>query len=522
MKKKRRVSLFRGNALFPSLLPLLLLLAAAAALLLWGGLQAKKELVFPGVTACGRPVGGMDRRQLLQTLEDAGYDRYRDGSVTLLFPSGHRHSLSAARLGLEGSCAAAADMLLAYGRCGRFLPDALAWCRALFRETVLLPLPEFQPDRAALQEFVAEVAASEDREPVESVLFLEGEVLRWTRGRPGLRVQRSALLQAMEEAFRLRRFGTLEWVPEVLEPEASDAVAICRLITREPVDARFDERFQVLPEQPGRSFDAQAAQAAMDAAAYGETLLIPLQVLEPQVYAAELQALLYRDSLAHYESSLTANEVRSRNIQLAAQAIDGMILLPGETFSYNDAVGERTAEKGYGEASAYSGGQVVQELGGGVCQLSSALYYCCMLADLEIVFRTGHSYSQSYVPPGMDATVSWGWPDFSFRNDKEYPIRICARREDSRLLVSLEGTRTWDSRVELEYEVEERCPCRTVYRESSALPAGTQQLLDAGRDGMLVTTYRCRYDAGGALLSREEEAVSQYSARDRVILVGTG
>ena len=522
MMNHRRASHFRGSAFFHALLPCLLLLLAAAALLIWGGLQARVERVLPGVIACGRDVGGMRRSEVLHVLEEAGYDRWRGGSVTLRFPSGGSHTLTAAELGLERSCDGAAEMLLGYGRSGRFLPDALRWCRGLFQTQVLLPPPEFQPDEGALQQFAAAVAAAEERPPVESVLFLEEDSLRWTRGSPGVHVEQAALVQALEEAFRLRNFGSLDWTPQQPEPQATDAAALCRLISLEPVDARFDERFQVLPEQPGRSFDAVAAQAAMDAAAYGETILIPLQVLEPQVRAQELQALLYRDTLAHYESSLTANEVRSGNIQLAARALDGLILLPGEEFSYNEAVGERTAEKGYGAAAAYSGGQVVQELGGGVCQLSSALYYCCLLADLEILFRTGHSYSQSYVPPGMDATVSWGGPDFRFRNDKDYPIRIRAAREGERLLVALEGTRTWLSRVEPEYEVQEYYPCATVYREEPSLPAGTQQLLDAGRDGMLVTTYRCRYGPEGELLSRTEEAVSYYSPRDRVILLGTG
>lgn len=102
------------------------------------------------------------------------------------------------------------------------------------------------------------------------------------------------------------------------------------------------------------------------------------------------------------------------------QAIDGLVIAPGEQFSYNDALGERTAERGYKAAGAYSNGQVVQEIGGGICQVSSSLYYAALLANLQIDVRVCHYFPVAYLPPGLDATVSWGGPEFKFTNNRDW------------------------------------------------------------------------------------------------------
>ena len=136
-------------------------------------------------------------------------------------------------------------------------------------------------------------------------------------------------------------------------------------------------------------------------------------------------------------------------MKLAAEKINGVILQPGQTFSYNDVVGQRTKANGFKEAGAYSGGQVVQEVGGGICQVSSALYYCAMVSNLKINTRTCHYFPVAYIEPGMDATVSWGGPDFAFRNSTNYPIKITTSYNDetNQLTITLLGTKTDDHYV---------------------------------------------------------------------------
>ncbi len=143
--------------------------------------------------------------------------------------------------------------------------------------------------------------------------------------------------------------------------------------------------------------------------------------------------------ISSYETHTTNVAVRNKNVSLAADSINGTIVKPGEEFSYNGTVGKRTKEKGYGEAGAYLNGEVVQEIGGGVCQVSTTLYNAVFRAGLKSTERSSHTFAPSYVTPGLDATVSWGGPDYKFVNNSPYPIGIKAHYENRAVKVSIFG-----------------------------------------------------------------------------------
>ena len=140
-----------------------------------------------------------------------------------------------------------------------------------------------------------------------------------------------------------------------------------------------------------------------------------------------------------YTTTTTKNAARNINIQLACDAVNGTILEPGEQFGYNEVVGERTEGKGYQFATAYSNGEHVQEIGGGVCQLSSTIYNAAIAGGLQIDERVSHTFEPTYVTPGDDAAVSWGYPDFKFTNNSESAIGIKAIFEDYTVTVEIYG-----------------------------------------------------------------------------------
>lgn len=115
---------------------------------------------------------------------------------------------------------------------------------------------------------------------------------------------------------------------------------------------------------------------------------------------------------------------RNTNIQLATKACNGYVIQPGATFSYNQVVGQRTAARGYKEAGVYINGSVASGLGGGICQVSSTLFNAALESNMTIVQRTAHSLPVSYLPKGRDATVSWGGPDFKFKNPYKFPVMV--------------------------------------------------------------------------------------------------
>jgi vancomycin resistance protein YoaR len=216
---------------------------------------------------------------------------------------------------------------------------------------------------------------------------------------------------------------------------------------------------------------------------------------------------------------------RNTNLRLACEAINGLVLFPGEIFSYNEALGERTAERGYKPGPSIENGKMSTTIGGGICQVSSALYYCTLIADLEILERESHRFAVNYVPLGMDAAVSWGYLDFRFKNNTNYPIRIEATADGGTVNVSLVGTDEKDYYVEMEYEVKATYGYDTLYEtmaQDNEEGYKNGDYIVKPHTGYLIHTYRCTYKKGTAtkeLIAKEAEAITKYEKCDAVICV---
>ncbi|MBE6963304.1 MAG: hydrolase [Ruminococcaceae bacterium] len=276
----------------------------------------------------------------------------------------------------------------------------------------------------------------------------------------------------------------------------------------------------ITPERPGVSFDTEAAQQLMDAAPPGKTILLPADIRPPAVTAEQLRQLLFRDVLGECRTVVSGTAARKNNVRLAANAMDGTVLNAGETFSFNETVGQRTAARGYRAAPAYVQGETVDEIGGGICQTSSTLYLACLYANLQITERYAHRYTPSYIDWGMDATVSWGGPDYRFTNNTDYPVKISTAYENGQLTVRLLGTNLSGITVKMTGETVSKTPWKTVYQEDASLAPGTEQVKTSPHAGCTVKTYRTLYAADGQWLSTTYEATSSYKSRDRVVLRG--
>lgn len=235
--------------------------------------------------------------------------------------------------------------------------------------------------------------------------------------------------------------------PDAL-PEKPDIAALSAQFSMEATDACADlETYTFVPAVYGMTFDEDAAQAAVDAADYGDTVRIPLDYQIPEILSAELP---FRDLLGHCETKHTDDENRNTNLRLVCEILDGYILEAGQEFSYNGVIGERTEERGFKPAGAYSGTRLVKDIGGGVCQGSSTLYNCVLLADLEVTERVCHGLLVNYLPIGMDAAVNWATKtDFKFRNNFHFPIRIQAKLEDGYMKMEIRGVDEKDYYIEM-------------------------------------------------------------------------
>ena len=217
-----------------------------------------------------------------------------------------------------------------------------------------------------------------------------------------------------------------------------------------------------------------------------------LQHTAPSVTTEMLQQVNAR--VSRYSTQFKLNSGNQTNIALAAKTINGTCLLPGDTFSFNDIVGDTTLEKGYTYAPVIANSKLIQGVGGGVCQVSSTLYNAMLLTGLTATERQPHSKPSSYVPLGQDATIDWGTIDFKFKNTLEYPLYICAYTENNMLYVDLYSNKSLlDTTYVVENDIYETLSSPVRFINDSSLPKGTTTLSSAGSKGYRVKVIRKKY-----------------------------
>ena len=313
---------------------------------------------------------------------------------------------------------------------------------------------------------------------------------------------------------------------DVIPAQEIDLAEQREAIIGEKVNASFDkETGTVVPGHAGVDFTLADLQAAYESAAPGETVDVPNATVElPDVTTEQLEKVLFRDELSSYTTKVGGAAGRRANVKLTASRIDGYILNSGETMKYGPLVTPFTAANGYSPAPGYLQGKTVDMVGGGACQASSTLYAAALYANLEIVQRTNHGFASDYIGLGLDATVAEGGPEFEFRNNTDYPIKVCAAYTTSGnknyLKITILGTKVDDSYVKIRTDVLETIPFTEEIIETDELAPGERKVEQTAYTGYKVKTYRNVYSGDGKLISSTFEANSNYKARNRIVYVG--
>lgn len=272
------------------------------------------------------------------------------------------------------------------------------------------------------------------------------------RGYPGIEIDADALYNEILEGYNTGSFAvSYQGTVSAKKPVSPDLDGLWKQTRLAPENPSVDlTSYQVIPGVHGYEFDLAEARQQFQNLAYGESTLISLHYTDPEI--ADEDAY-FQDILGHCETPHGDNENRNGNLRKACGMLDGLVLQPGQELSYNEALGPRTKELGWLPAPAYSGTKLVDSPGGGICQVSSTLYLASVYSELTIVERRNHGYPVSYIPLGMDATVSWGFADLKIRNDSPMPVKIQAEESDGYVRISILGTETRDYNVEMSYTV---------------------------------------------------------------------
>ena len=355
--------------------------------------------------------------------------------------------------------------------------------------------------------------------------YIEDEELIITRGKSGITIDKDKLKKLINEEINSLESNTAIINIPVVNKEADqiDLEKIHSEIYKEAKDAYVtQEPLTVHPNVNGVDFAISMDEAKNLIQEDKEEYIIPLKITIADKTVSDLGEEAFPNTLGTFTTRYDAsNKNRSNNISLASEKIDGTVIMPGEIFSYNQTVGKRTIDAGFKEAGAYAGGKVIQEVGGGICQVSSTLYNAVLYANLEIVDRSNHYFQTSYVDAGRDATVSWGTVDFKFRNNRQYPIKIEAVSKNGVTKISIKGIKE-----EKEYEVIIHSEITSIiqktvkYEEDSSLDSSVEEVEQEGHNGCTSKTYKT-LKLNGATVSTEEISTDYYHPLEKIIKKGT-
>ena len=511
------------------------LAGVAAAVVLCGylGLCAwagGRDAILPHVSISGLDVSGMTQDQAADALKNALAEESGDPITLNISCEGWSGQLSAADLAVDQEATVQAAMQAGEGpfllRGGQYLAHLLG-----AGSQVELALQDQQPALTALLEDM-------ERQVGDVTMAhwqVSGQTLELTKGVTGLAADEDQAVQLLHQALDqgfAQKFGQGEQNVTVdvdlpvtqTPPQEPDFDTVHQDVYTEPKDAALDgTTHEIVAESVGLDFDPAQLKAAYDQAGEGETVSIPLTVTQPKETKASLSAKLFRDLLGKGTTKVGGSAARKNNVALSAKACNGVILLPGEVFSYNGTTGSRSADKGYQAAPVYVGGASTDEVGGGICQTSSTIYYAVLHTTLEVVERRSHMYNTGYVPAGMDATVYYGSTDFRFKNNTNYPVKIVTESYDqggSRYLtVKLYGTNETGTYAVPKSTTYDQVTPTTQYKADSSIPRGTTQV-DRKQNpytGVKAKTVRYVYNKDGSLKEEQIMGASTYKMRPKTI-----
>ena len=517
-----------GPAVWVPAAILAVLLAAYLGLCGW---VSASDIILPNVTAAGLDLSGMTQAEAEQAINENLSVAQQAGSgwAVDLSCDGYIGTLDGSSFQVDAASLAQAS--LSVGR-GSFFTGGAQYLRHLFGAAQDLGADQVQLTEAGRTELERQLQAadsalgsggSEDGYTAD----LEAGTLTLVKGHTHRSVDRQGAEEAVKSAYaQLLAQGQADTVQlPILDsaPQEPDFQAIHGELYAEAANAAIDpDTCEVLPHTVG--VDTAQAQRLFQQAQEGETVEVPLTVTQPDITQEILADRLFADLLGQGTSQVSGSSNRKFNVKLSAEACNGVILMPGEEFSYNNTTGSRSADKGYLPAPVYSGGASVDETGGGICQTSSTIYYAVLHTTLEIVERHAHMYSVGYVPDGMDATVYFGLSDFRFKNNTDYPVKIVTESYDKNglryLTVKLYGTN-----VDGRYAVPERTQFdfvspTTQYRADESIPQGTTKV-DAKQNaytGRSARAWRVIYEKDGTLVEKQDLGVSTYKMRPTTIL----
>lgn len=400
---------------------------------------------------------------------------------------------------------------------------------ALFGNKIKL---DYSYNENLLNDYIENINSELPGVVIEPSYYIEDSNLIISKGKDGIEIDRDYLKKAIIDGITSRSIDeiTNDGFSQTININVKNAKAkdidvqkIHDEIYRLPQDAYFTtDPYQIFVDVDGIDYNVSIEEARnIINKEQKEEYTIPLKISKAEKTVQDLGKEAFPYTISTFSTKYDASNInRSTNLAIAANKINGRVLMPGELFSFNAVVGKRTIEEGYKDAKIYADGGVVDGLAGGICQISSTLYNAALLANLEIVERRNHSYPASYIQVGRDATVVYGVKDLQFKNSRSYPIKIEGSVKNGVAEFTIYGIEESE-----EYEIKilpvttGTIPHGTEYIQDASLAPGQQVVAQSGHLGYRVTTY-IEKRLNGELVSKEILSNDTYSPMQTKIRVG--
>ena len=420
--------------------------AAAGIMLIVLVVNLPKDTICDGIYVNNLNLSGLNYDLAVASIQNSYI--YENKEITLE-SGGKNFSVKCADIEMEAVPEETAKKAMDYGKSGNKLKDAWDALRLKIKGSLVLnPIPKLNTEKLdmKLHEFGVLACGQLTGHHIEYKEGTETPTLIAVPGTSGYDGNPERARQQILEALSQDITDNIHVDFTIGHPHDLTVEELGYTVYKDPVDAEYKlENGQIVtvPEQTGRYIEAaECAALVTQVKEGGPNIEMPYHISTADKTQADLNAKLFHDTLATYTTSFGAGGNRGQNVSIAASKLSGAVIMPGETFSFNKRVGRRSVANGFKTAPEYLNGQTVEGVGGGTCQVSTTLYSAVLYANLEIVSRSNHSMSVSYVPLGQDATVTDGGIDFKFRNNTAYPVKIAAGTNGGRLTVSIIGTQS--------------------------------------------------------------------------------
>lgn len=435
------------------------------------------DTIYPNVYLNGIPLGKLTREEAAETLKNCNWEKTVSGSLEVRLPMNVNAYVDYVDAGVRMSAEEAIDTAMTVGREDDIYRQLYTYVNSMILTTDIVDRTIIIDEDYVNQQLEAGIKEFDEVSSKNAYeMDFDKNVFTLLKGAGEVKIDQQALYAKVENALRSEEESVtyrIEGDVELKEPDFE------KILNEERADAQnayYDpEKDEIVDDVVGLVFDPKTASKIWQAAEPLTVIEVPLDTTKAEVTKKDLEEILFRDVLGEYTTSFKgSNSNRCSNINLAVNTINGVVVMPGETFSYNETLGERTEEKGYLVAAVYDNGEVKQGIGGGICQVSSTL--CCAVRQSRLDYtRANHQFKVSYIDIGLDATVDYtnfeegGGVDFTFTNTKDQPVKIVGSCDNDKLTVTFQILGTDYDHYTVEFKYKFVC----YLKHSDAFPGDT-------------------------------------------------